>query len=175
MSCHWYMTWHPDQSQYRLWDTGSTYVYVVQHTGSNTYPFLCLGFEITSTKRNTLEQWLVITNKSHTQAWDFILIFLSKVQTNLFFCFMLRPEYENNLRILIITVPESEIEIEYKTLSWAWVWDLSVIITQCYWCFKVLSRPEYALKHISSMHLRLTELMWSVQLMLCTPDKLTSW
>ena len=27
---------------------------------------------------------------------------------------MLRPEYENNLRILIITIPESEIEIEHK-------------------------------------------------------------
>ena len=46
---------------------------------------------------------------------------------------MLRPEYENNLRILIITIPESEIEIEHKTPSWvwAWVWDLLVITTQC--------------------------------------------
>ena len=40
---------------------------------------------------------------------------------------MLRPEYENNLRILIITIPESEIEIDHKTPSW--VWDLLVIST----------------------------------------------
>ena len=46
-----------------------------------------------------------------------------------FLSFMLRPEYENNLRILIITIPESEIEIERKTPSW--VWDLLVITTQC--------------------------------------------
>ena len=44
---------------------------------------------------------------------------------------MLRPEYENNLRIFIITIPESEIEIEHKSASWvwAWVWDLLVITT----------------------------------------------
>ena len=40
---------------------------------------------------------------------------------------MLRPEYENNLRILIFTIPESEIESWAQTLSW--VWDLLVIIT----------------------------------------------
>ena len=44
---------------------------------------------------------------------------------------MVRPEYKNNLRILIITITESEIEIERKTPSWAWVWDLLVITTQC--------------------------------------------
>ena len=51
---------------------------------------------------------------------------MSKVQTNL--SFMLRPEYENNNRILIITIPGSEIEIVYKTASW--VWDLLVITTK---------------------------------------------
>ena len=43
---------------------------------------------------------------------------------------MLRPEYENNLSILIITIPEFEIEIQHKTPSW--VWDLLVITTQGY-------------------------------------------
>ena len=42
---------------------------------------------------------------------------------------MLRPVYKNNLRILIITIPESEIEIEHKTPSWVWAWDLLVITT----------------------------------------------
>ena len=49
------------------------------------------------------------------------------------FCFMLRPEYEHNLRILIITIPESETEIEHKIPSWVWVWvwDLLIITTPC--------------------------------------------
>ena len=34
-----------------------------------------------------------------------------------FLNFKLRPEYENNLKILIITIPESETEIELKTPS----------------------------------------------------------
>ena len=48
-----------------------------------------------------------------------------------FLKFKLRPEYENNLKILIITIPESETEIEHKPPSWvwAWVWDLIVITT----------------------------------------------
>ena len=40
-----------------------------------------------------------------------------------FLNFKLRPEYENNLKILIITIPESENEIELKTQ------DLLVITT----------------------------------------------
>ena len=46
-----------------------------------------------------------------------------------FLNFKLRPEYETNLKILIITIPESETEIEHKIPSWVWVWDLIVITT----------------------------------------------
>ena len=52
---------------------------------------------------------------------------------------MLRPEYENNLKILIITIPKSEIEIEHKTQSW--VWDL-LVITTLYYTYQIESKQQ---------------------------------
>ena len=40
---------------------------------------------------------------------------------------MLRTEYEKNLRILIITIPESDIEIVLKTLSLVWAWVITTL------------------------------------------------
>ena len=46
-----------------------------------------------------------------------------------FLSFMLRPKYENNLRILIFTISVSEIEIEHKTPSWVWDLLVKIVIT----------------------------------------------
>ena len=102
--------------------------------------YCCFAYNVTLFRPNVKIGlfWTMDMKYSNNNNWKRLWIYFLEYNSwamyrpiSGFLGFMLRPEYENSLRILIIIIPESEIEIAHKIPSWvwAWVWDLLVITT----------------------------------------------